>query len=580
MGSFLNLKRRLCATAELALAASVLLSGCGQAGARPGRIEPADAATRRTVPFSQMEIGPADGDALAEELRALAERVDEAESLDQLLEWEEALNDHSEQFYTSSSLAQLATYLNTSDEQARERNEVFSSQSEEVSSAAVEYLRAVLESDLADEYLKDAGPYVAEVMQTQVKTNDPAALEYLQKRTELDNEYNDKLSNLRVTINGEEWRMQDVLVSEELTPEQVVQALADYYLGNYREFGELYLEMIALDKKAAAACGYDDAAEWRYDQFGRDYSPDDALELCEEIKRELVDLNAAVMYDGTVELEVELEDGEAAVSGVVSEADPLLAECWQFMQKNELFSFAPSAEKMSGIGFTTTLSAYNAPFVYTYWSGGLSDAYTMLHEFGHACDEYAQFGNEAYQQDLDKCETFSQGLEQVLSAPLAEALGADPAEVRRSQLVDLTSVLVYQAALEEFQLRAYELDASATPEDLCFLYADVLSDYGYPSIFGQADPTWFEVTHLFDAPFYTISYVTSATAALELGRMEQEQEGAGLAAWLQLLHTDRNQSFEDFLESAGIASPFEKGRIAACADFLAGELENQLAAAA
>lgn len=580
MGSFLNLKRRLCATAELALAASVLLSGCGQAGARPGRIEPADAATRRTVPFSQMEIGPADGDALAEELRALAERVDDAESLDQLLEWEEALNDHSEQFYTSSSLAQLATYLNTSDEQARERNEVFSSQSEEVSSAAVEYLRAVLESDLADEYLKDAGPYVAEVMQTQVKTNDPAALEYLQKRTELDNEYNDRLSNLRVTINGEEWRMQDVLVSEELTPEQVVQALADYYLGNYREFGELYLEMIALDKKAAAACGYDDAAEWRYDQFGRDYSPDDALELCEEIKRELVDLNAAVMYDGTVELEVELEDGEAAVAGVVSGADPLLGECWEFMQKNELFSFAPSAEKMSGIGFTTILSAYDAPFVYTYWSGGLSDAYTMLHEFGHACDEYAQFGNEAYQQDLDKCETFSQGLEQVLSAPLAEALGADPAEVRRSQLVDLTSVLVYQAALEEFQLRAYELDASATPEDLCFLYADVLSDYGYPSIFGQADPTWFEVTHLFDAPFYTISYVTSATAALELGRMEQEQEGAGLAAWLQLLHTDRNQSFEDFLESAGIASPFEQGRIAACADFLAGELENQLAAAA
>lgn len=577
MASFLNLKRRLFATAELALAASVLLAGCAR---QPVWIEPGDAAARRTVPFSQMEIGPADGDALAEELRALAGRVDEADTLDQLLEWEKELNGHSEQFSTSSALAQLATYLDTADDGARERNEVFSSQSEEVGSAAVEYLRAVLQSDLAGEYLEDAGPYVARVMQTQVKTNDPAALEYLQKRTELDNEYNDKLSNLRVSINGEEWRMQDVLASDELTQEQVIQALADYYLGNYREFGELYLDMIELDKKAAAACGYEDAAEWRYDQFGREYSPDDALELCGEIKRELVDLNASVMYGSTVELEVPLEDGEAAVSGVVSKADPLLAECWGFMQENGLFSFEPSAAKMSGIGFTTTLSAYDAPFIYTYWGGTLSDAYTMLHEFGHACDEYAQFGSEAYQQDLDKCETFSQGLEQVLSAPLAEALGADPAEVRRSQLVDLTGVLVYQAALEEFQLRAYGLDADATPEDLCFLYADVLRSYGYPSIFGQADPTWFEVTHLFDAPFYTISYVTSATAALELGRMEEEQEGAGLKAWLYLLHTDRNQSFEDFLHSAGIASPFEKGRIAACADFLAGELEDDLAAAA
>ena len=577
MGSFLNLKHRLFATAELALAASVLLAGCAQ---QPVRIEPGDPAARRTVAFSQMEIGPANGDELAGDLRVLAGRVNEAENLEQLLAWEEELNDHSERFNTSSALAQLATYLNTSDEAARERNEIFSGQSEEVSSAAVEYLRAVLQSELAGEYLENAGPYVAEMMQTQVETNDPAALEYLQKRTELNNEYNDKLSNLRVNINGKEWRMQDVLASEELTQEQVIQALADYYLGNYRAFGELYLDMIELDKKAAAACGYKDAAEWRYDQFGREYSPDDARALCKDIKRELVDLNAAVMYDSTVELQVPLEEGEAAVFGVVSEADPLLGECWEFMQKNELFSFEASAEKMSGVGFTTTLSAYDAPFVYTYWGDTLSDAYTMLHEFGHACDEYVQFENEAYQQDLDKCETFSQGLEQVLSAPLAKALGVDPAEVRRSQLADLTGVLVYQAALEEFQLRAYELDVSATPEDLCFLYADVLADYGYPSIFGQADPTWFEVTHLFDAPFYTISYVTSATAALELGQMEEKEQGAGLEAWLQLLHTSRDQSFADFLHTAGIASPFEKGRIAACADFLADELANELAAAA
>ena len=102
----------------------------------------------------------------------------------------------------------------------------------------------------------------------------------------------------------------------------------------------------------------------------------------------------------------------------------------------------------------------------------------------------------------------------------------------------------------------------------------MLAEYGYYTIFGEMDPSWFEITHLFDSPFYTVSYVTSATAALELGRMEDEQEGAGLEAWLQLLRTDRNQSFESFLQSAGIASPFEKGRIRECAEFLESQLSG------
>ena len=102
----------------------------------------------------------------------------------------------------------------------------------------------------------------------------------------------------------------------------------------------------------------------------------------------------------------------------------------------------------------------------------------------------------------------------------------------------------------------------------------------YYSAFGEYDTTWFEVTHLFDAPFYTMSYVTSATAALELGRMETSQPGSGLEAWLKLVETDRNQSFESFLKEAGIASPFEQGRMQECGEFLKENLVSQQAKAA
>ena len=233
-----------------------------------------------------------------------------------------------------------------------------------------------------------------------------------------------------------------------------------------------------------------------------------------------------------------------------------------------------SRQRESAISFTTSLAAYDAPFIYTYWGDTLDDAFTLIHEFGHAMDDYTQFGNEAYSTDLDKCETFSQGLEQVLRDRLADQLGADAEGVRVAMQSNMLQVITYQAALEEFQLEAYELDDNADAEDLGRLYSQVLAEYGYYTIFGEMDPSWFEITHLFDSPFYTVSYVTSATAALELGRMEDEQEGAGLEAWLQLLRTDRNQSFESFLQSAGIASPFEKGRIRECAEFLESQLSG------
>ena len=366
--------------------------------------------------------------------------------------------------------------------------------------------------------------------------------------------------------------MEEVLNDPDISMEDFYTAIGDYYLGNYQQFADIYLEMIALDKQAAAACGYDDAAQWRYDWYGRDYTPDDAREMFKEIKTWVVPLLAENASSSAMSQPLSLEEGVDAVETLLADTDSRLAEGWNFLTEYGLYSLEPAADKQSGIGFTTSLAAYDAPFIYTYWGDTLDDAFTLIHEFGHAMDDYTQFGSEAYSTDLDKCETFSQGLEQMLRDRLANQLGADAEGVRVAMQSNMLQVITYQAALEEFQLEAYELDDNADAEDLGRLYSQVLAEYGYYTIFGEMDPSWFEITHLFDSPFYTVSYVTSATAALELGRMEDEEEGAGLEAWLQLLRTDRNQSFESFLQSAGIASPFEKGRIRECAEFL----ENQL----
>ena len=47
-----------------------------------------------------------------------------------------------------------------------------------------------------------------------------------------------------------------------------------------------------------------------------------------------------------------------------------------------------SAERVSDLGFTTTLDQYNAPFIYLALYGDQNDIQSMFHEFGHYYDAY------------------------------------------------------------------------------------------------------------------------------------------------------------------------------------------------
>ena len=548
-----------------------LFSGCAMSAPAP-QPEVQPDSDRRTIPYSQMEVQESNAQQILSELDNMIASVESGIDIEQLMEKEESLDEMLESYYTSSSLANLKCYQNSSDGQAWAVSDELSMEGQMVDSAVMEYLRSVVNSPLQQQYREELGEYCYDVLQKQLQTNSQQAVEVLQKRVGLNNEYNETLSNLRVEWNGEQLRIQDVLSRTDIPQEDLYGLIVDYYVGNYDYFSQLYLDMIAYDKQAAAICGYDDAVQWRYDSFGRQYTLQQVEQLFEDIKTYLVPLQQQVMYNDAMSTSLTYKKGVQTVETVFEETAPELQEVWQFMNKYELLSLQAEEDKMSGVAFTTNLMKYDAPFIYMYWGDTVNDAFTLVHEFGHACDKYFQFENEEYAQDLDKSETFSQGLEQVMQNRLANKLGEDEEQLEQAKLVDMLQIICYQAALEDFQIRAYRLDDSATGADLAQLYAQVLHEYGYYSIFGEYDPTWFEVTHFFDAPFYTISYVTSATAALELGKMESEEPGKGLQVWLNMLSTNRDQSFEDFLKESGIDSPFESGRIQQCAEFLEEKL--------
>ena len=98
-----------------------------------------------------------------------------------------------------------------------------------------------------------------------------------------------------------------------------------------------------------------------------------------------------------------------------------------------------------------------------------------------------------------------------------------------------------------------------TAEKLKQLYDRVGKEYGL-DVWAWDSRSFVCITHFFTAPVYIISYVVSNDAALQVYQMELEQQGQGLACLEENLDTQET-GLMAFLQSAGLESPFEKGRM-------------------
>jgi oligoendopeptidase F len=236
--------------------------------------------------------------------------------------------------------------------------------------------------------------------------------------------------------------------------------------------------------------------------------------------------------------------------------DPELEEVWNNMIDFGLYDIEPRGGKSTSSEYCTNLSGYDAPFIFTYWEDDFRSTTTLVHEFGHFYDFWLHYDTSS--SNLDIAEVYSQGLE-LLMYPLYDTLVdyAEEAELDNLQSM-LINVLIYQCALEDFQLRLYELD-TFDADVLGSLFGEVLKDYGLGA--GGSDGSWMEVWHVFGAPFYTISYVTSLIAALQIWAISQDNWETGVETYLDLIHADQQQPFTALLESVGLAPVHRRGTL-------------------
>ncbi len=551
-------KRILFRVAALALCAVLALGACGTLEDFDfwGLLEEdpmPHVRERRTIPFSEMVYARPDAEHIKAEVQKQIGNISAAQSYDDVTRAMEASAPILNNFVTMYKLAELNRYRFATDAGSEEEYRWMSETMVEINTLGTELNRAIMNSSFAEQYRLDVGDYYYQSMEKDLLLESPKAEEYKKQRKQLAADYNNLLTSATVEWEGEQ------LTYEEMMSRPDTDVFA-YFYELAPQYAEIYAQLIELDKLTAEVLGFDDPAEMYYLSYGRDYTPADTLALCNNIRRIFCPLLPDTIGLGIVTQGIGLDEAFAKMPGALGKIDAGLAEAFEQMVGYGLYDCEAREGKHPGIGFCTDIVDYDAPFIYQYWDeSDFTSASTLIHEFGHYYDTWLRY-DDSRVFNLDLMEVFSQGMEFLMQPHFGDFLSAADAEnARVGSIVDiLISGILYQSVLEEFQIRAYALD-SVDAVSLGRLYSEVLDDYYLGSQTDEhgAANDWVQITHLFDTPYYTISYVTSALGALQIWAQSRTDYEGAAEKYMNLLYADHNHSFTQIMENAGLNSIHE-----------------------
>lgn len=489
-----------------------------------GRFASADG-IHADVDYADMTWYIYDAAELLDKAARLGETADGKEAAD-LYDW---LMAEYAKVYTFDNLAYIDFYAHPGDETLSDACRQLDSVLNEVNNALCTAL-----SDALD------GP-AGSALRSYIGEDKATALVGYDEQTDRQREITERVSELTLQYNA--------LIMEHLSYDEETEKI-----------GALYRELVDLHNEEAQIVGYKDYADYAYEaSYGRDFTPDDAAALCEAVKPYARQYFGSLYYNEATyaDFSADTDLTEQELVGLVTQYMPRVsddaAKAAAYMEKHGLY-FMDSAERVSDLGFTTTLDQYNAPFIYLALYGDQNDIQSMFHEFGHYYDAYVNPVPDLLLSvgSLDIFEIHSTGME-ALSTGWYEDIYGEDADLARIRFLDSALYTVFSGCLfDEFQRVVYA-DPSLTPEQISQTFVTIARSYGLRSFGKEFSHYWMQVNHNFESPFYYISYAVSMLASLQIYEMAENDWAAAADFYNDLVSLGAyDYTYCELLEKVGL----------------------------
>lgn len=384
-----------------------------------------------------------------------------------------------------------------------------------------------------------------------------------------------------VTYNGKTWTISEFSENPPINGDEYDAVSEMIYDKRNNELGEIFLELVKVRNEIADFYGYSSYVDYAYQStYIRDYSPDDVINLYDVVKDRISLLSEALYekyFDSAYSSDLLYktysdEDVMNAIAPYFGEIDSEFGDNFSHLKSHGLYDIEQSDSKIDS-GYTTTLYSYGVPFIYNNGYGDFQDFQTMIHEFGHANAIYENPTRSLYDDNgtcMDTMEIHSQGMEVLFTEYHDDIFGEQDGETfSYGTLWMMTSAIIDGCLYDEFQRFAYETP-NCTLEQLNEKYEELCYEYSvnYSKDINYAYD-WTEISHNFNAPFYYISYATSALTSLDLWIEAQDNREYAIEKYKDIVDCGFYTPYVEAIEKCDLRNIFEPGTISDIAEDMA-----------
>jgi len=269
---------------------------------------------------------------------------------------------------------------------------------------------------------------------------------------------------------------------------------------------EIYLDILS---------EYD--AETFYDEYYRDYTPEEIIEVGRSVRRNLLIISDDVTRkyldnaaDGLfLRADVKPDKLFSTIQKYSAQLSPEIAESAERIIETGHYHTAEGDDCYDG-SYTAALPLSDDYLVYIYCDDNEDNLATAIHEFGHYhAGHFDKTPIYSVVANNDIAEIQSQGMELLFMQFYDEIYGKKADAMRLEHLSDLLFAIESGFLVGEFEYTVLKNRDTYTPEDVVRCYNEIMRDYA------QGIPFYY-IDHMFVYPGYYISYGVSALAALEI----------------------------------------------------------------
>ncbi len=421
-----------------------------------------------------------------------------------------------------------------------------------------------------------------QVIQSNYDIHDTMTEEYIQLQTEAEkycSNYLIAVNTTTIDVNGTPMTLNDLMSNSTLTYEELMNYYQQLMSLINNEAGEIYIKLIENYKKQAKLAGFDNAADYMYDVYNRDYSKEDSRKFSKYVKEEIVplyySLYASLNQDDILKIN--------SASGSLSNFDPYFKEyfasisdemldAYNYMVKLGLYDFSVTPVKQQ-LNYTTLLYSFNEPYISLYPTGYYTDISTFIGQFGHFYSYYTH--GVDLKTNLDIMEIHSQANE-LLFTPYYSSYGATYDPIVKNQILTFLSILIQGSLYDEFQQQAFEKSITSVTE-LNELFFQLECEYGIADLTSgyTQELGWVLVPHTFQTPFYYISYAIAAIPSLEIYTKSLTDRDVAIGTYNKIMKYGTDYEFTDLLIKTNLKSPFSDYILDHIADTLYDSFELQ-----